>query len=504
MRPNLANPTAFPKPRRGTQIRLDQIRGLGDNFERLINTRSTASTAPQNPSERGIGTATNSKAVSSSLWYAWYVVIVLMICYTLSFVDRQILSLMVGPIKRDLVISDTEIGLLLGFAFAVFYTFAGLPLGRVVDTYGRRNPIAVGIFLWSIMTALCSAARSYWTLFLARIGVGVGEATLSPAAFSLISDYFPPEQLGLAISVYTMGIFWGSGVALAIGGTVVDVVMRMSAVHLPLLGAIATWRLSFLIVGLPGLLVTLLIFTVREPLRKHVMRDTEGRVAHLSVGQVMTEINRRWQSFWGLAIGMVFQSLASYAFLSWAPAFFQRLHGWTAGQAGRALGVLVLLCGCLGMYVGGLLCDRWLGSGIAEGPLRVATISAAGAGLFLGLALVMREAQASLVLMAPGLFFQAMPIGTIYASIQLIFPNQIRGQVSALFMFILNFGGIGLGPLIPGLLNDRLFRNEQMLGLSVAITLALASVAMLVIIPATYRPYRRDYRTQNSVARAQH
>ncbi len=188
------------------------------------------------------------------------------------------------------------------------------------------------------MTAVCSAARSYWTLFLARIGVGVGEATLSPAAFSLISDYFPAEKLGLAISVYTMGIFLGSGVALAVGGTIVDSVMHMPALHVPILGTIATWRLSFLLVGIPGILVGLLVYTVREPLRKNVLRDSTGAMAHVGVIDMLRQIGQRWQSFWGMAIGMVFQSMASYAFLSWAPTFFQRIHGWTAGQAGRALG----------------------------------------------------------------------------------------------------------------------------------------------------------------------
>jgi MFS family permease len=425
-----------------------------------------------------------------------------MLCYTLSFVDRQILSLLVGPIKRDLMISDTRIGLLLGFAFAVFYTFAGLPIGRIVDTYGRRNPIVAGIFLWSIMTALCSAARSYWTLFLARIGVGVGEATLSPAAFSLISDYFPAEKLGLAISVYTMGIFFGSGVALAIGGTIVDTVMHMPAIHVPILGTIATWRLSFLLVGIPGLLVALLVYTVREPLRKNVLRDSAGGVAHLSMWDMLRQIGQRWQSFWGMAIGMVFQALASYAFLSWAPTFFQRIHGWTAGQAGRALGILVLSFGCLGMYVGGFLCDRWLRKGVAEGPLKVATVSAVGACAFLGVAMMMPNPYVSLALMGPGLFFQAMPIGTVYAGVQLIFPNQIRGQVSALFMFILNLGGIGLGPLIPGLLNDHLFKNERMLGASVSISIVFASLCMLAIFPLTYRHYRRDYVALNSAGSA--
>jgi MFS family permease len=424
-----------------------------------------------------------------------------MLCYTLSFVDRQILSLLVGPIERELAISDTKMGLLQGMAFAIFYTVAGLPIGRIVDTWGRRNLVAIGIFLWSIMTALCSGARSYGSLFLARIGVGVGEATLSPAAFSLISDYFPAEKLGLAISVYTMGIFFGSGVALAIGGTVVDAVMHMPALHLPVLGTIATWRLSFLMVGVPGLLIGLLVYTVREPLRKNVLRDSSGAMAHIGVIDMLRQIARRWQSFWGMAMGMFFQSMASYAFLSWAPTFFQRIHGWTAGQAGRALGVLVLSFGCLGMYVGGLLCDRWLRHGVFEGPLKVAVLSAVGAGSFLGLAMLMPNPYVALALMAPGLFFQAMPIGTVYAGIQLIFPNQIRGQVSALFMFILNFGGIVLGPLLPGVLNDRFFRSGRMVGPSVSISIVFASLCMLVILPLTYRHYRRDYVALNSATR---
>lgn len=453
-----------------------------------MNTNTTAAATPAiTPAER------------PSLRYAWYVVLVLMLCYTLSFVDRQILSLLVGPIKRDLMISDTRIGVLQGLAFAVFYTLAGLPIGRIVDTYGRRNPIAAGIFLWSLMTASCSAAKSFWTLFLARIGVGVGEATLSPAAFSLISDYFPKEQLGLAISVYTMGIFVGSGIALAVGGTVVDAVVRMPALHLPILGVVATWRLSFLLVGIPGLLVVLLVYTIREPLRRNLLRTADGRAAELGLWDVLAQVRTRWQAFTGLSVAMIFQSLASYSFLSWAPAFFQRIHGWTPGQSGRALGVILLIFGCSGMYVGGSLCDRWQQRGIREAPLKVTMLSAVGACVFLGIAMLVPNPYLALSLMAPGLFFQAMPIGSAYAAVQLIFPNQVRGQVSAFFMFILNLGGISLGPLLPGVFNDYLFKNEKMLGPSVSLSIALASVGMMIILPLTYRHYRRDYETMNSV-----
>ncbi|MGD0438366.1 MAG: MFS transporter [Bryobacteraceae bacterium] len=165
---------------------------------------------------------------------------VLTLCYMLSFVDRQILSLLVSPIQRDLGASDTRMGLLQGLAFAIFYTLAGLPLGRLVDTRNRRNLVMAGVAVWSVFTSGCSVARSFLSLFLARMGVGVGEATLNPAAFSIISDYFPPERLATATSVFYLGALLGSGLAFAVGGSIVDAVMKMGTVHLPLLGSMAS------------------------------------------------------------------------------------------------------------------------------------------------------------------------------------------------------------------------------------------------------------------------
>src|SRR5262249_34009122 len=223
-----------------------------------------------------------SQTSESGSRYAWYVVIVLMVCYTLSFIDRQILSLMVEPIKHDLGISDTRIGALQGPAFAVFYTLMGLPMGRIADRYSRRNLIAVGVFFWSLMTALCAIARSFWSLFFARMGVGVGEATLGPSAFSLITDYFRKDRLGTAMSIYSMGIFFGAGLGVIVVGTVVSAVTTQPEVSLPLFGTIASWRLTFLIVGLPGILIGLLVYTVHEPLRRNLLRRDDGQVSHLT------------------------------------------------------------------------------------------------------------------------------------------------------------------------------------------------------------------------------
>ena len=399
-------------------------------------------------------------AEDSSNAYSWYVVFVLMGCYMLSFVNRQILSLLVAPIKYDLAITDTQVGLLQGLAFAGFYTLIGMPLGRVADVSNRRNLIAAGIFLWSTMTAISAAAGSYSSLFTVRMGVGVGEAALSPAAFSIIYDYFPKKRLGLAMSFYTMGIFIGTGLALILGGSVVDAVLRWHTVTLPVLGTIESWRLSFLAAGFPGFLFVLLIYTIKEPPRRNVLIAADGTVSRMPFRDVLTLTRERWKSVFGISFGMTFQSLCSFAFFNWGPTFFQRIHGWGAGQSGRVLGFLIIIFGCSGMYVGGYLSDRWQHAGVPEAPLRVTALSAVGTGIPFVIAMLIPNVTLALVLIAIGIFFVAMPIGSAYASVQYIFPNQARGQVSGFVMFILNLGGISLGGFLPGFFNNHLFHSD--------------------------------------------
>jgi MFS family permease len=290
-----------------------------------------------------------------------------------------------------------------------------------------------------------------------------------------------------------MGIFVGSGLALVAGGSVVDAVTRMPAVTLPLLGSVAPWRFTFLIVGAPGLAIAPLLYTVREPIRRQLMRTSDGAPARLQVHEVVAELKMRWQSVMGISVGMVFQSMCTFAFVAWAPTFLQRPHGWSAGQSGRALGLLIFVFGCLGMSAGCRLCDHWQKKGVLEAPLRVAIVSGIGTGILFAFAMTAKQAGWTMLLLAPALFFLALPIGSSYAAIQLIFPNQVRGQVSALFLLILSLGGPSLGPLLPGLLNDYVFRNEKMIGPSLAITISVASALMLIIFRAVCRPYRIDY-----------
>ena len=447
------------------------------------------------------GTFIERAESAPGLRYAWYAVFVLMVCYTLSFIDRQVLSLLVGPIKRDLAVSDTRVGLLQGVAFALFYTVLGLPLGRLADTRNRRNLVAAGVLFWSLATACSAVARSFWLLFAARMGVGVGEATLSPGAFSMLADYFPKDRLGRALSVYSMGIFLGSGLALIVGGSVVDFTARMPAVTVPVFGLVASWRFTFLIVGIPGALVALWLLTVKEPARKNLLMAKDGRSSHLSAAEVMEQIRVRWQSVLGLSLAMIFQSMCTFAFMAWTPAFFQRVHHWSAGETGRSLGWMVAVFTCFGMYAGGAAADRWFKRGMQEAHLRVGVISGAGAFVFFVPALLAANPVATLVLLAPALFFLGLPVGTAYAALQLILPNQVRGQISALFILIFSFGGMTLGPLVPALLNDYVFHSEQMVGTSVAIAIGCGSIFTAAVFRALYAPYRRHLAAIEAVSR---
>jgi MFS family permease len=434
------------------------------------------------------------KEAKSDTWYAWYVVLVLTGIYMFSYVDRQILSLLVPSIKRDLGVSDTQIGLLQGLAFALFYTLMGLPLGRLVDTYSRRNLIVVSVVVWSIFTSLCAAAKGYSSLFLTRIGVGIGEAGLSPAAYSLISDCFPKERMGTAISVFYFGLFLGSSLALLVGGMAVDGLARTPTVTVPLLGAIASWRVTFLIVGIPGALFALLAFTIREPVRRNMLLSSGGVPVKTSFKEALTQMGLRWQSVVGIPVGMIFQATCTFAVSNWVPVYFLRVHGWTATQTGKMLASIMILFACSGMYIGGILSDRWQKRGVAEGPIRVALISAVGIFFFLTPATLISDVRWTLALLAVGMFLMSLPMGTSVAALQLIFPNQVRGQVAAMFLFFLNLGGMTMGPLLPGVFNDYLFHNEQMVGVSLALTTGGASILMFAVFLMTVRPYRIHFR----------
>ncbi|HWV09066.1 MAG TPA: MFS transporter [Pseudomonas sp.] len=424
---------------------------------------------------------------------AWVTVAILMVAYVLSFIDRQILNLLVGPIRRDLMISDTQMSLLMGLSFALFYTVCGIPLGRLADTRSRRGLIAIGILFWSAATAACGMAKLYWQFLLCRIGVGVGEAALSPAAYSLIADSFPADRRATAISVYSMGVYLGSGLAFLLGGLVIQFASAQGDVVLPVFGEVRPWQLIFLILGAAGILFTLLMLAVKEPARRGVGAGVAVPLA--DVGRYI-RANRRTVlchnfGFAGLAF-------AGYGSAAWVPTFFIRTYGWDAGQVGIVYGSIVAVFGCLGIVFGGRWADWMTKRGSSDANMRVGLYAAVGALPCVIAFPLMDSAFAAFVLMGPTVFFLSMPFGVAPAAIQDIMPNSMRGQASAIYLFVITLIGLGIGPTAVALVTDYVFADDNALRYSILIVTALAVVSSVILLSQGLKPYRESVvRLQN-------
>ena len=423
--------------------------------------------------------------------YAWYVVAILFLAYTVSFIDRQIMTLLIEPIKRDLQINDTMISLLHGLAFVIFYTIMSIPLGRLADKKNRKLIICIGIFIWSIMTAVCGLAKTFWTLFAARIGVGGGEASLSPSAYSMIADYFPKEKRSFAVSLYSMGIFFGSGMAYIAGGAVVQMASQSSEIILPLIGVIRPWQLTFFIVGIPGLIVVALMSTVKEPIRRDLLAVGTGD-NHLSIRATINYLVQRWQTYTTLIIGFSLMATLSYGFFTWIPSMFIRTFSWTATDIAYRFGLIVLVFGTSGIVYGGVLADKLLAKGKQDAFFRVAMIAAVGVTGFGVTAVLLPNPTWVLILLVPTVFFLGFAVGTGPAAMNYITPNQIRGQGIAVFYFILNILGLFLGPLLVASFTDYVFKDPLYLRYSVAAFTILVGTSAFAILWAGMKPYRHS------------
>ena len=425
--------------------------------------------------------------------YSWYVVVILTLAYILSFLDRQIMSLMVQPIKRDLGISDTEMSLLLGLAFALFYTILGLPIGRMADRRSRRGIIGWGIAIWCVMTALCGLAHNYWTLFLARMGVGVGEATLAPSALSLISDYFPKEKRGQAISFYNAGVGLGAAVALILGGQVIEFVSNAPPFTLPIIGELYAWQTVFVMVGLPGIAVALLMLTVKEPYRRGKMkRDaSKGETDEIPVAEVVAFLKKRWKMFASHFVGMSVVTILGYAYFSWLPTTFIRTWGWSIGQISFAYGVLMLITVPIGAAAGGRLADHFYATGRKDGHMRATLIAVVLllAGPYV-LVPLMPTPELALAVLVPGSIGGAWVTATGAASLMYVCPNQMRGQITALYYFVISLLGLTIGPSAVAIVTDFVFKDEMMLRYSLSLTCGVACVVAIAVLSYNLKLYR--------------
>ena len=427
--------------------------------------------------------------------HAWYAVVVLTIAYIVSFLDRQLLALVVEDVKADLVLTDTQVSLLLGFAFALFYTTMGIPIGRLADKKSRKTIIGIGITCWCLMTAACGLAKNYTQIFLARVGVGVGEATLSPSALSMISDYFPVEKRGGAMGFFNMGVSVGSGIALIVGGQIVAYVAGSPQIVLPFIGEIFAWQALFLYVGLPGLLVAALMATVKEPSRKGKIEITsaDGKSTdEISIPQTIKFLWKRNRAYGWLFLSMACSVLMGYAFLSWLPTMYIRTYQIGIGTVALWQGVAFLVGGPFGATMSGWLGDMLFKKWDKTAHVKLFAYSMIVMTLAAALVPLMPSYQLATLMFVPQIIMAAGQTALAPVAIINITPNQIRGQVIAIYFFVISMAGYTLGPTSVALLTDYVFQDEGLIRYSISI---VALVAGTIGVFAGFKciPHYRKY-----------
>lgn len=419
---------------------------------------------------------------------SWYLVFVLTLAYTASFIDRQVLNLLVGPIKAEFGLSDTQLSLLQGLAFTISYVVMSPVFGRWADVGNRRNILTFGVALWSVGTMCCGFARSFWQLFAARFAVGGAEACLTPSAWSIIADSFPPERVPRAFSIYMIGPYLGGGLALIFGGILLEAAQGWDLSGVAVLGTLKPWQLVFVMVGLPGLLVALLLRFAYEPARQQSQAEaTAGRIGWVELRQGFAD---RGRFYWPFYVGMALVVVALYGFPAWMPAVLQRQFGVSVGRAGIDYGVLVLAGGTVGVLSGPAIASWLTRRGIKGALILVpcwcsALLVPTAAALFF-----VTSYSAALVVGGIAAVLYSIPQALASSALQLATPNRMRGMASALYVFAVSLSGLALAPTMIALVTDYVFVDEARVGQSLAVTvMAACSVSTLCLWRAA-RAYR--------------
>lgn len=421
---------------------------------------------------------------------AWFLVWALSFASMISYVDRQILTLLLGPIKADLKLSDTEVSLLVGLAFVICYAGFGLISGWLTDRYSRKGLVSIGIAFWSIATAACGMANSFANLFVARMAVGVGESTLSPAAMSLITDAFPREKLARAMSVFTGATFIGMGLAMILGGASIKLATWLVEQNAALVGGLAAWQLSFIMIGAVGALVLIPMLMAKEPPRQGIAKADNGQAN--SGPPFGGFIKANIATFACLWIGYSLHAMSGVGALSWTPTYFIRVFGWSAPQIGIVYGLMVCIVGFIGVMIGPNIHKALAGRGMRDGyVLFPMTCMALGAVVSI-LAFSVPTAEGALALIALKQLLFSLPMPIMAMSMQIIAPSQLRGRTSAIYHFMGSILAAAVGPVSVAIFTDYLYKDESQVGLSIITNTALLVPLATLFLWLAAKPYRKS------------
>jgi MFS family permease len=425
-----------------------------------------------------------------STFRAWWTMAVLSLAYVFSIVDRQILTLLIDPIRNDLAITDTEVSLLTGAAFGIVYAISAVPIARIADRGSRKTVLMSGIAMWGTMTALCGLARSFWPLFVGRMGVGLGEAALTPSGYSLTAELFPPHKRARAMSVFVVGGAIGGGLSLLIGAFAIGAAERWGT-GLPFFRNFEVWQVVFILLGLTTLLILPLMATIATP-----------SAAPQQTAKPIRAIPHIWanrKAFMPHFIGLPLIGLSSFGVAVWAPSRFIRDFGWSPAEAGFSLGAVLVVAGLGGAIWSAIVADHLRKRGRADASLWLLIISTIAGVPLLVASMSVEAPTLALVLFATFSLVQAGMNTLGPAALLSITPDGMRAEVSALFLMVANLLGIGLGPTVVALVSDYLLGGSAHIGFAVIVVCGSASLLGAFIAILGLGDYRRaaEAETQN-------
>lgn len=418
---------------------------------------------------------------------SWWAIFIFMIALMFNYLDRQLMTLLITPIKKDFGLSDTQVSLLIGFAFVLFYVLAGIPVARFIDRGPRKWIVAGAITFWSLMTAACGLARDFTQLLLARMLVGVGESCNAPGTYSMTSDMFRREKLATPIAAIGIGQIAGQGVALLVGGWLILELTALGPQTFPVLGTLKPWQMTFVIVGLPGVLWALLLLaTVPEPPR----REAAGARAP-GFGETLGYLWSRLPAFGPMFLANGIKGMLSFGVTVWSPVFFERKFGMAPGEPGPTLGLMAIALSPIGLLLGGWLAERMAANGRKDANMRMVFLVTIPLIPVAVLFPLVEQRWLAFALVGASLFLGSMGSGPANAAIQSVTPGRMRGTTTAIYIALYNLIGYGLGPLIVGWFNDHVF-GEQGIASSMVVLAVVAGPLGLLFAWLSLKPYARE------------